>query len=238
MNVSVLMAVYNRENTIESAVESIISQLSFGDELIISNDGSFDETSKICDNLQKKYPEIIKVYNHENFGIEKNMFFLFEKASKDIIIINDSDDISLANRVLKISEVFNENKNINVIYHNAYIMNEMSNVDLNSNFFKTFHQKNKKNFCLTRTTFYGAMMCFRTKFIKDNLNYLNNKFVHAWDRTLGFVGLKKKSLLFLDDKLLNYRRWNGNISIKKRKSLLSRLNVRFKWLRLYLSIKK
>lgn len=238
MNVSVLMAVYNREDTITFAIESIINQLKNGDELIISDDGSSDSTPIICDEFQQKYPNIIKVYHHENLGVEKNMIFLFEKANNEIIIINDSDDVSISCRVEKVKEIFKNNPNIDIIYHNAYVVGDNGKDILEQDFFKAFKQNKNKISCLTRTTFFGAMMCFRKSFIKENIKYLNNKYVAAWDRTLGLVGLKKNTIMFVDEKLINYRRWNGNISKKNKSSLLFKIKTRINWVKLYLLIKK
>jgi len=235
LTVSVLMATYNRENTIEEAILSIINQLSEQDELIISDDGSTDDTLKICNNLQAKYPKIIKIFTHENYKIDKNMQYLFSLASKDIIIINDSDDISMPNRVQVIKETFESHTNISCIYHNGYIINEDNQITDN-NFLVCFHQQNKFSSIIKYTTFYGAFMCFRLTFVKENNCSLNSKL--SWDRTLGFISFKQKSILFLDKKLLKYRRWDNNASKKKKTSIFKKISTRLSWLRFYLKIKK
>ena len=45
--ISVCMATYNGSKYIRQQVESILIQLSFEDELIISDDGSLDETLQL-----------------------------------------------------------------------------------------------------------------------------------------------------------------------------------------------
>ena len=65
---SVVMAVYNVENYIREAVESLIHQtIGFSHiQLIMVDDGSTDTSGKICDEYQKKYSENVVVIHKEN----------------------------------------------------------------------------------------------------------------------------------------------------------------------------
>ena len=56
--ISVCMATYNGEKYIEEQLASILSQLSFEDECLISDDGSTDNTLHIIQQFQNKYPQI------------------------------------------------------------------------------------------------------------------------------------------------------------------------------------
>ena len=93
MTISALMAVYNREDTVEEAIESIASQLSNEDELIISNDESTDNTLLICKEMQKKYP-FIQIIEHHRTNVDDHMFFLIDKATKDISVICDKSKLT------------------------------------------------------------------------------------------------------------------------------------------------
>ena len=66
---SIIMAVYNVEEYLEEAIESIIHQdIGFLDsvEIILVDDGSTDSSGCICDSYQKKYPDNIKVVHKKN----------------------------------------------------------------------------------------------------------------------------------------------------------------------------
>ena len=52
--ISVCMATYNGEKYIEEQLNSILSQISLNDELIISDDGSKDNTKNIINRYKKK----------------------------------------------------------------------------------------------------------------------------------------------------------------------------------------
>ena len=47
-NISVVMPVYNAENTIAECIKSVLRSLQDSDELIIVDDGSADNTANIC----------------------------------------------------------------------------------------------------------------------------------------------------------------------------------------------
>lgn len=232
MKISVVMICYNREKTIYSALSSIAKQLNNDDEIIVSDDNSSDQTIDIVKQLQKEYP-IIKIFEHYNLGIEENMKFAFSKCQNEIVVIADSDDISLPGRIEKIRSCFESNSKLEVIYHNAEIIDENNNVT-SLNFFETFNQKSSLINMMIKTTFYGACMAFKTSFINM---YAKNIVANSipWDRYLGFIAKARKTLMFLpDDKLLQYRRWLDNASIKKKSSLIQKFKVRFSWLKLYI----
>ena len=65
---SVVMAVYNVENYLREAVESLICQtIGFSRiQLILVDDGSTDKSSAVCDEYRKKYPENVVVIHKEN----------------------------------------------------------------------------------------------------------------------------------------------------------------------------
>lgn len=65
---SVVMAVYNVENYIREAVESLVHQTIGFDrvQLILVDDGSTDKSGIICDEYGKKYPENVMVIHKEN----------------------------------------------------------------------------------------------------------------------------------------------------------------------------
>ncbi|WP_295592403.1 glycosyltransferase [uncultured Methanobrevibacter sp.] len=68
---SVVMAIYNTENYVKDAIDSIINQtIGFENhiQLILIDDGSTDNTNNILLDYQKKYPENILVLTQENQG--------------------------------------------------------------------------------------------------------------------------------------------------------------------------
>ncbi len=55
---SIIIPVYNREKTIKTAVESVLSQSCADWELLIVDDGSIDPTSDVCKKMAAEHPGI------------------------------------------------------------------------------------------------------------------------------------------------------------------------------------
>lgn len=93
---SVVIPVYNVEKYLDECIQSVISQIDTidgGCEVLLIDDGSTDNSGKICDEYKQKYPEIIKVFHKENQGLLLTRRYGFERAFGTYIINCDSDDL-------------------------------------------------------------------------------------------------------------------------------------------------
>lgn len=103
--VSVVMCTYNGGTFLEKQLETIVHQTYPIYEIIIQDDCSTDQTSKIISTYQKKYP-IIKFWaNTNNQGVNKNFFSALKKAEGEYIAISDQDDIWELNKIERQMEV-------------------------------------------------------------------------------------------------------------------------------------
>lgn len=67
--VSVIVPVYNVEKYLEKCLNSLVSQTLEDIEIIIVNDGSKDDSQKIIDDFQQRFPQKIKTFVKENGGL-------------------------------------------------------------------------------------------------------------------------------------------------------------------------
>lgn len=105
---SVIMAVYNVEAYLEEAVESLIQQDYGFDhiQLILVDDGSPDNSGKICDAYQKKYPDNIFVLHQENAGVSAARNAGLELATGTYLNFMDSDDKLERNAMSEVKKFF------------------------------------------------------------------------------------------------------------------------------------
>ena len=89
--ISVLVPVYNTEKYIKKCIDSIKSQTITDWELILVDDGSTDDSGKICDEYAKQ-DEKITVYHKKNEGISATREFAVKHANGTYIQFVDSDD--------------------------------------------------------------------------------------------------------------------------------------------------
>lgn len=89
------MGIYNCEDTLDAAVESILGQTYPNWELIMCDDGSSDDTYQIALKYQSKYPNKIKVIkNEKNIRLAATLNHCAKYASGQYIARMDGDDIS------------------------------------------------------------------------------------------------------------------------------------------------
>ncbi len=89
-DISILVPMYNAENTIEKCINSICNQnTKYNYEIIIVNDGSTDESLTVLEKLNK---DNIRIINQANKGISYTRNILLENANGKYITFLDSDD--------------------------------------------------------------------------------------------------------------------------------------------------
>jgi glycosyltransferase involved in cell wall biosynthesis len=116
--VSVVMPTFNRGYTIQNAIRSIIDQSYTNWELIIVDDGSEDNTeSKV---RMFREPKIVykKLEHCGNVSQVRNIGNSLARG--EIIVVQDSDDMSLPDRLEEIVKKFDET-NADVVYHGMYM---------------------------------------------------------------------------------------------------------------------
>ena len=94
MNISVVIPVYNAQSTLKVAVESVISQITPDDQIILVNDGSSDQSGAICDELASS-DQRIRVVHQSNQGPgpsgARNAGITV--ADRDYLVFVDADDV-------------------------------------------------------------------------------------------------------------------------------------------------
>lgn len=91
VSISVVIPVYNVELYLKRCVFSVLDQTFKEFELILVDDGSTDNSGKICDDL-KLYDKRIKVIHKQNGGLSSARNIGIKNATSDYITFIDSDD--------------------------------------------------------------------------------------------------------------------------------------------------
>lgn len=97
MLISVVMAVYNGETYLQSAIDSILCQTYENFELVIVNDGSIDRTKEILDSISDNRVKIIHL--QKNQGAANALNIGIDHAKGEYIAVHDADDISEPTRL-------------------------------------------------------------------------------------------------------------------------------------------
>ena len=94
MTFSIIVPIYNVEKYLVACLDSILRQTFKDYELILINDGSTDESLKICRTYLNK-DKRIKLIDKSNGGLSSARNAGISKAEGDFILFIDSDDLYL-----------------------------------------------------------------------------------------------------------------------------------------------
>lgn len=89
--ISIIVPVYNAEQSLTRTVDSILLQKYTDFELLLVDDGSSDGSGLLCDEYALK-DNRIRVFHKENAGVSSARNFGLEKANGEWILFVDSDD--------------------------------------------------------------------------------------------------------------------------------------------------
>jgi len=87
------MSVFNGDKYLSNSIDSILNQTYSDIELLILNDGSTDNTSRILNSYQK-HQKIRLFRNNENIGLTKSLNLLINHSKGRYIARQDCDDLS------------------------------------------------------------------------------------------------------------------------------------------------
>ena len=91
MKLSIIIPIYNVENTLRRCLDSVISQNIDDCEIILVDDGSTDRSIIIADEYAYKHPSIT-IYHKENGGPSDTRNYGLERMNGDYVTFVDSDD--------------------------------------------------------------------------------------------------------------------------------------------------
>lgn len=223
--ISVCMATYNGEKYIAEQIKSILPQLEEEDELVVSDDGSTDNTIKILESFNDKR---IKIFYHDKKNVKipfllssktadkfyfaaRNFENALIKAEGDYIFLSDQDDIWMPNKVKEIIHYLKEDR---LVISDAWIVN--SNLEKIDKLSK--YRVYKNGFLINIFIKGGApqgCVCAFTKNIKNFILPIpKNVLTHDFWLSL-LVELKFNSVYILEPLIL-HRRHDSTISNTKK----------------------
>lgn len=231
MNISVCMATFNGENYLSEQLDSIINQLSIGDELIIVDDSSTDSTMVIlkgfCD------PRISIYENKKNMGVNATFEKAILLAKNEIIFLADQDDIWLEGRVsLMVNHLCETSKM--VVSTNFGLIDACGDVDVTTKCDRLNaddsgrHLSNIIGIILNTRPYYGCAMAINKAFIDVVLPM--PKFIESHDLWIAMASNLARSNSHLSENTLMHRIHGNNASVVRR-SLYLKLRSRLIFVR-------
>ncbi len=108
-SISILIPAYNAEKTIGSCLESIAAQTFTDYEIIVSNDGSTDNTVAKVERFKSDNPKLeVKLISNPNGGVSLARKRALECASGEWITFVDADDTLPSNSLADLCSLAND----------------------------------------------------------------------------------------------------------------------------------
>ncbi|MCI8282009.1 MAG: glycosyltransferase [Lachnospiraceae bacterium] len=209
VRISVVVLTYNGAKFLREQLDSILSQISSQDELIISDDGSEDGTCQILKEYQQRY-DYIRLLEGPRRGIKKNMEFALEHCRGGIIFLADQDDVWRQDKVVKVMKAF-EDGSVTLLVHDAVVFEKDRSQPVMDSFFQ-FRSSGPGVFKnVKKNSYIGCCMAFRRELLKIALPIPPDIEMH--DQWLGVLNdYFFLPSCFLKEPLLFYRRHGENNS--------------------------
>jgi len=221
MKLSICIATYNGSQFINQQLLSIFPQLRSGDEILIADDGSSDDTVEQALALGHQIRIVSSV---RVGGVVANFERVLGAACGDGVVLCDQDDVWLPGRLDAIRSALEANQ---LVLINGEVVDEhlqyrgqtvFQAVGVRSGFWTN----------LLKNSFIGCCMAFRRELLERVLPFPHGVPWHDW--YIGLVAERTGSITRLPQVSMLYRRHGANFSPtgeKSRNSFWQKLRMRF-----------
>ena len=215
--ISVCITTFNGQNYIKQQLESVLCQLDISDEVVVSDDGSTDNTIAIVNAMHDARVKIIVGGNR--LGVVKNFERALMNAKGNIIFLCDQDDVWLPN---KVKQSVNSLREYMLVVTDCKVVDEHLH-EVYPSFFA--QRKSASGVCrnLYKNSYLGCCMAFRKELLSYALPMPVNVPMH--DMWLGLLADIYGDVKFMPEALSLYRRHQENFSPTASKSTFGLLKM-------------
>jgi glycosyltransferase involved in cell wall biosynthesis len=219
MNVSVCMATYNGQVFVREQLDSILRQLSQGDEIVLVDDCSTDDTVDVVRSLSDA--RIKLNINPSNLGHVRSFERAISLAANDLILLADQDDVWLDGRL----ELLIERLLITgtLLAASNFALMDDSGAPLGDPTTRLRrrdsgrHLSNIIGILLGTRPYFGCAMALRRDLLAVVLPIPG--FVEAHDLWLAMAANVLRSVVHVDEKSLTRRLHRRNVTARSRRPL-------------------
>ncbi len=225
--ISVCMASYNGGHYIDLQLASILPQLGPGDEVVIVDDCSKDDTRERIRAFAD--PRIRLIEHTRNRGVVQTFEDALRNATGDILFLSDDDDLWAPDKVKRFMAAFAQGEQVQVVMSAVALIDPEGKPfrdprwDRDGQFTRGFLRNVLKN------QYQGSAMAFRSTLMRHLLPFNANR-TYLHDVWIGTVNDRLRGgLVYLPEPLLLYRRHPGNFSRKLSRWAQVRLRLQLLW---------
>lgn len=218
IKISIIVPIYNVETYLKRCILSIINQTYSNIEIILVNDGSKDDSLKICQEFAKEDTRI-KVIDKENGGLSDARNAGLLVATGEYVLFVDSDDYIELDSCEKFIDILKDN-NVDIITANAKVIKKNM-----VEFLKHSQYANKnsidginylKNELQNKTMSMAAVLnCYNLDFLRKNNLTFKKGILHEDEEFTPRAFIRADSVFHIDYCFYNYIIRENSISTSK-----------------------
>lgn len=217
--ISIILPIYNVENYLHKSIDSVINQTYKNIEIILVDDGSTDNSSKICDEYVSLDPRI-KVIHKKNGGLSSARNIGIDNAKGEFIALIDSDDfisINFINELLNLIIKYNVDiaecdiEKVNEIDSKLFQFSDNSTLTnpIILNNYEALTRIHNDDFSICLRSVIASNKLYR-KSLFNNIKYPLNK-VHEDEFTTYRLFYKSRKVAFSNKKMYAYLQRQNSI---------------------------
>lgn len=231
--VSACVITYNQALFLKQCLDGVVTQnLDIDYEIIIGDDASTDDTQKICEDFQSRFPNKVKYFRRDkNLGVIGNWLeTIFDCKGKYIAICEGDDYWTDPFKLQKQVDLFRKYDNIALCFHDASILYDgFSATFAEDNVSSTYYSGPKsrpkpigivgaEHFVKVSASVPTCSIMFKSQIIgilkhQYLLSRSDNKKIYSVDLMLLFAALSVGPAAYIDGNMAVYRKNPGGISV-------------------------
>jgi glycosyltransferase involved in cell wall biosynthesis len=215
---SVCMAAYNGSRYIREQMASILLQMEAGDELIIVDDRSKDNTTDLVEDFADGRVRLVR--NDRNCGVTRSFERALELVTGDIVFLSDQDDVWHADKVRSILAAFHANPDVTLVITGVEMIDAAGD-RIPQSVGRHLRFRGGVLQTLVKNHYRGCAMAFRKCVVEATLPFPAGIPMH--DSWIGLVNTIMGKTQFLDIPLVSHRRHDQNASGIRRLSVYQRI---------------
>jgi glycosyltransferase involved in cell wall biosynthesis len=229
---SVVIPAYNSGGFIAGSLLSVLGQTYGNYEIIVSDDGSTDNTVEIIEAISAGYPEKrIELLKNKHIGPGAARNSGIEAAKNEWIAFLDSDDHWLPQKLQKVVEIIQKDESVNLICHNEILKKEKG--DILFDYANAYNKRINSFLSLYRrnTLSPSTTVLKKRLLIKAGMFDVSLPSAQDFDLWLRIAMLPELRLEYINEALSFYFIRKGNISsnIEQRLECLIRIDKKYYW---------
>lgn len=211
--VEILMATYNGEDYIAEQIESLFNQTYSNWSLLIRDDGSKDKTIEIVEELEKQYPDKIKLLRDNKGGLraKDNFLELLRNSKENYIMFCDQDDVWLPNKIeITLKKMLEVEDGPTLIHTDLKVVDKNLNIVSNSFWkFQNIDPKRKSyNYLIIQNNITGCTMMINKELADLSNKNFPNGLMHDW--IIGIIASLKGRIEYINISTILYRQHGNN----------------------------